>query len=168
MKRPFVFLASLLFFDVFSKYLTYWYVPKMRWMHSAYPYGGYGVFEGFFGGISLSINHVQNKGAAWGLFSQYSDQLFFIRLLVVLALLVYLFLFVKNSFSQMLFLCIIAGALGNILDYFVYGSVIDMIHMNFWGYTFPLFNFADICITVGIVSLFLLSFLRKDSYRASY
>lgn len=146
---------------MFSKYLTYWYVPKMLWMHSTYPYGGFGIFEDFLGGISLSINHVQNKGAAWGLFAQYTQQLFWLRAFVVLALLLYTCLFVRASTQKFFFLLIIGGALGNILDYFFYGLVIDMVHVNLWGYTFPLFNFADICITLGIGFLCLLAALEK-------
>ncbi len=168
MKKALVFIATLLFFDVFSKYLTYTYIPQMRWMHVAYPYGGYGIFQDVLGGLSISINHVQNKGAAWGLFSGYSDQLLLCRMVIILALLLYTAMFIHNPFQKKLFFCVIAGAIGNVIDYFVYGSVIDMIHVNLWGYTFPLFNFADMYISLGIAALLFSPLFQRNHYKASY
>ncbi|MEM8629139.1 MAG: signal peptidase II [Chlamydiota bacterium] len=167
MKKALIFLSVLLGIDIATKYLTYWYVPQMIWMHASYPYGGYGIFENLFGGVSLSINHVQNRGAAWGFFSQYSEQLLGLRAIMVTALCVYTILYVGRERKKWLFFFIIAGALGNIIDHYFYGSVIDMIHFNFWGYTFPLFNFADICISLGIFLLvFPPLFVRRPEVRS--
>jgi signal peptidase II len=52
---------------------------------------------------------------------------------------------------------IIAGGIGNILDYFIYGHVVDMFHFILWGYSFPVFNVADASIFMGIVSLLWMS-----------
>ena len=46
----------------------------------------------------------------------------------------------------------IAGALGNVIDRFFLGYVVDFIRFAFWN-RFPTFNVADIAITVGVALL---------------
>ena len=63
------------------------------------------------------------------------------------------------------------GALCNILDYFFYGHVIDMLHFVFWGYDYPVFNVADSFICIGVFWLFFASLkefmnLRKSTLQA--
>jgi Lipoprotein signal peptidase len=52
---------------------------------------------------------------------------------------------------------IVTGAIGNAFDYWRYGHVIDFLHFTFWGSSFPVFNLADAYITLGAISLFLLT-----------
>ena len=51
---------------------------------------------------------------------------------------------------------ILGGALGNLLDRFMYGSVVDFIDVGIGGSRWPTFNLADIAITVGGVILVIL------------
>lgn len=44
---------------------------------------------------------------------------------------------------------IMGGALGNVIDRFAYGAVVDFLDFHWAGYHFPAFNLADSCITVG-------------------
>ncbi len=125
----------------------------MSWFHTLYPYGGIGVFRDFYG-ISFSLNRVENTGAAWGLFSHFSGYLFFLRCAIALTLLVYLLFFNKISARVFPLLLILAGATGNIVDFLLYGYVVDLFHFNFWGYTFPVFNVADMCIFLGVLAIF--------------
>lgn len=46
-------------------------------------------------------------------------------------------------------ICVLAGALSNLVDRFVYGGVIDFIELGLCGYAFPVFNIADVAISVG-------------------
>lgn len=133
----------------------------------SYPYGGIGVFKNVFGGIQFSIVHVQNLGAAWGIFSAYSEYLLWIRIIIIGALLVYLLFGVKQRKKQIPIILIITGAIGNILDFAFYGHVIDMLYFKFWGFSYPIFNFADCFITIGIFLLFSLN-LRKKSKGISH
>lgn len=48
---------------------------------------------------------------------------------------------------------IIGGALGNLIDRFVHGAVVDFIHFHAAGYSFYVFNVADAAITIGVVIL---------------
>ncbi len=43
------------------------------------------------------------------------------------------------------------GILGNVFDRFLYGKVVDFLSFKFGSYSFPIFNFADVFICVGIV-----------------
>ena len=124
------------------------------------PYGGISIFRDWHG-IDFSIVHVMNKGAAWGVFSSLQDYLLYARVAIIGGLLSYLF-FVKTSPYRKFCMSMIAtGALGNVIDYFVYGHVIDMFYFIFWGYSFPVFNIADSSIFVGISLLLLESLWEK-------
>ena len=144
-----LFFLVLLILDLSLKSYVFHNVSKMSWMHPFYPYGGIGVFENFLG-VSFSINHVENTGAAWGILSNYTKSLFILRIVIVVALGIYIGFFNKNRKTDFPFLLIITGAIGNILDFFFYGKVIDMFHFIFFGYSYPVFNLADAMITIGI------------------
>lgn len=149
-----VFLADLL-----SKYFTQRELP-LRYYLADYPYGGIGVFKSFFG-IELSLVHATNRGAAWGILAEYQDWLLFFRIFLVGALIVYLFTSKKVAPTRIPISLIVAGASGNILDYFLYGHVVDMIHLNFWGYDYPVFNIADSAIFIGVFWLIIASYTKR-------
>ena len=152
--------ASLLIIDVFTKLYVVYNIAKMSWLHPFYPYGGIGVFKNALG-IDLTINYVENKGAAWGCFSAYSNVLFYLRIFIVLSLVIFL-IYSKFPFKKALPFClIITGAVGNILDYIFYGHVVDMIHFKVGSYSYPVFNFADMIITMGILWVFFSLFKKQ-------
>ncbi len=150
----------LLFTDALIKFLAFRFIPKMTWFHTVYPFGGIGIFKDFYG-ISFSLNHVENAGAALGMFSEYSGMLFVLRCFVIFGLFLYAVFWNRDPLRRIPFLFILAGASGNVLDYFIYGLVIDIFHFNFWGYTFPVFNFADMLISSGIIILLSISIFEK-------
>lgn len=132
----------------------------MSWLTPTFPFGGIGVFKNFLG-INFAICHVQNTGCAWGMFSQFSGMLFFIRSILVLTLGLYIFFLNKEKEKTLPLFLIFTGALGNILDFFIYGKVIDMFFFYSKFYSFPVFNLADSFITVGISLLLLQSFFQN-------
>lgn len=156
---PLVLAALVLLFDQLSKYWTHTHLPLMAQSTPWYPYGGIGVFKDFFG-IEFSIAHATNKGAAWGAFSDYSFFLLILRL-VLIAALIYYYQKATTGFRFALAL-IIAGALGNVIDVFVYGHVVDMFHFVLWGYNYPVFNVADSAIFCGVFLYIALSW--KQNY----
>ena len=100
----------------------------------------------------LNLTYVQNKGAAFSLFS--GNRIFLI-MVGVFALIIFIYYISKldkikeiDVFTYSLFL---GGLLGNLLDRIIYGYVIDYIGVNISQYRFPIFNFADICIVVSII-----------------
>lgn len=152
----------ILCLDQLSKWLVYHYLPLMDPSLYWYPYGGIGVFQSF-AGIEFSITHMTNTGAAWGFLGNYQFPLIILRVGLIALLTTYLFHFNKHSSWQFPLILIIFGALGNVIDYFVYGHVVDMLHFVLWGYDFPVFNLADTSISVGIFSLFFLSWMAPKT-----
>lgn len=147
--------------DLLSKFLTHSYLPIVNY-HLWYPYGGIAVFENL-GGIQFSINHAINKGAAWGVLAEWQDYILYLRIAVISGLLSYALIFNRRQSWEIPLLLIISGAIGNVLDYFLYGHVIDMLHFVLWGYDYPIFNIADSAIFIGIFWIFILSFVDKAS-----
>lgn len=150
----------VLLFDQLTKYLTYQFIPPIEQTYYGYPYGGIGVFENLLG-IQFSINYLTNTGAAWGLFGHYPYPLIFLRMALIIGMSVYLIFFNHHRSWRIPLVLIISGALGNVLDFFLYGYVVDMLHFVLWGFDFPIFNLADSAISLGIGALFLLSWIES-------
>jgi signal peptidase II len=120
-----------------------------------FPYGGKAIFHNFLSGIDFSLNLVANQGAAWGIFSNYPNLLTYARIGIVLFLLTRIFKSSIRLSKRMALSLICAGAIGNVLDHYKYGYVIDMFHFSFWNYDFPVFNLADAAIFLGTLWLVL-------------
>ncbi|HSX12532.1 MAG TPA: signal peptidase II [Rhabdochlamydiaceae bacterium] len=154
----FLLLAFLVFLaDLASKAWVHFKLPLMTLF---YPHGGIPVFKDFFG-INFSIVHQTNKGAAWGLFAYLQDYLLAFRIVTIGLILGYLFFFNKTAMRRFPLLLILSGAIGNVLDYFLYGHVVDMFYFTFWGYSYPVFNIADSAIFCGVAMLLLQSYSKK-------
>ncbi len=114
-------------------------------------------------GKYLVIEHIHNSGAAFSMFSKGGSSIF-LTALIIIAILVVVYLYVKtlNTGSlayKLIFGLIIGGAFGNLIDRAIHsGYVVDFIsfripEINFY---FAIFNIADACISLGVVFLFIL------------
>ncbi len=128
---------------------------------SLLPSLGTEVFRDFLG-IDFYIRHVTNKGAAWGVGGNFQQLLLWVRVAVLAGLGFYTFFSSKAEQTRIPLIMILAGGLGNVIDYFIYGHVIDMFHFIFWGYSYPVFNIADSSIFLGIA--WLLIRVRKKKH----
>lgn len=156
---PLIVATLVLTLDFVSKLLVQKYIEPSNGHSLWYPYNGIGVFKNFLG-IEFSINHATNRGAAWGMLADYQNWLLIFRVIMVGLIINYLIFFNKNKKIVIPLTLVAAGALGNILDYYFYGHVIDMFHFVFWGHEYPVFNVADSAIFIGIFWIFLSS-MRK-------
>lgn len=111
----------------------------------------------------LDLTYVQNTGGGFSILTNYTWLLTMVSAILVVAI---GWLVVKKFFrgwvgltSAML---IMAGGVGNLIDRVVFGFVTDMLETVFMD--FPVFNVADICITVGVVLLFIyiLFFVKEE------
>lgn len=101
------------------------------------------------------FTYVENRGGAWGAFSG-KLWLFIIITVFALGLMFYLmkdFDIVNNKLYSISICLIIAGAIGNFIDRIVFKYVTDFLDFYIFGYDFPVFNVADICITIGVAML---------------
>lgn len=157
----FLFIAAfVLSLDISTKRFVFENIPLMYSSH--FPYGGIGFFQNFLG-VDFSVVHAVNTGAAWGTFSHYQMPLLIARIGLILALIGYL-LFSSISIKKRIAFCFVtAGALGNVVDYFIYHHVVDMFLFSFQGHHFPVFNIADSFIFLGICYLFIEGLFPKKS-----
>lgn len=100
----------------------------------------------------LHFTYAINTGAAFSLFKNSVDWLKWVSLLVSLVL-VSLPFWQKNlgEWEQWGYGSILGGAIGNGIDRFAHGHVIDFIDLVWLR--FPIFNLADVGINVGIICL---------------
>ncbi|EPP37768.1 Lipoprotein signal peptidase [Chlamydia avium] len=125
-----------------------------------------------WGKFFIWISPFYNEGAAFGLFSQYKVSLFAMRAAIIIVLLGYLLLKKKISPAlrcALILLC--SGAIGNLGDTLFYRHVVDFISIGYKEWLSPVFNFADIFISLGtlifIVELFVLLNKRKNKDNSS-
>ena len=113
------------------------------------PVGDVPVLKGVF-----RLNYVQNTGAAFGSFK--NNTLILIVFTSAIILCGLCFIFLKKLDNKVYYVCavmLVSGGIGNLIDRIVNRFVID--YLEFLFIDFPVFNFADILVTV---SSFLLAF----------
>jgi signal peptidase II len=118
----------------------------------------YDVIDGF-----VRITLVKNSGAAFGLFQ--GGRVFFIAASVVaVVFILYVGLRLpKSDWQRRLLLgAILGGAIGNLIDRVYAGSVIDFIDIGVGVHRWPVFNVADMGVSVG-ATLLLLYLMRSPS-----
>lgn len=97
------------------------------------------------------LTYVQNTGAAFSFFQGGAGWLRWLSLLVSLGLIIFAWREKLSRIEQLAYGFILAGALGNGIDRFLFGYVVDF--LDFRLINFPVFNIADMCINIGIIFL---------------
>ena len=108
----------------------------------------------------IDFTYVQNTGAAFSIMSGKMGVLSIVSVAFCISVVVYWIL--KRPTQRLLCISlamIFGGALGNAVDRIFYGFVVDFIETTFID--FPVFNIADIGITVG-VALLMIHFIFFD------
>jgi signal peptidase II len=106
------------------------------------------------------FTYVINTGAAFSFFQGGVLWLRWLSLLVSLILIIFaLFAPRLVILEQLAYGFILAGALGNGIDRFLFGYVVDF--LDFRLINFPVFNLADTFINLGIICLLILAFFPK-------
>lgn len=103
----------------------------------------------------ISFIYVKNYGAAWGILG--GRNIFLIVMsIIILGLFITFYVLrvkkVKNKTSCLLGISvglIVGGCIGNLFDRLIFGYVRDFINFDFMD--FPVFNFADIALTFGVI-----------------
>lgn len=123
------------------------------------PLGGSREITSFF-----NLVFVYNPGAAWSFLANESGWQRYLFIGIGLAASAYMIFLLRRHGGQRMFCwavsLILGGAIGNVLDRFFYGKVVDFLDFYYNSWHFPAFNIADSAICVG-AALFILDELRR-------
>ncbi|SFV86137.1 Lipoprotein signal peptidase [hydrothermal vent metagenome] len=113
----------------------------------------------------LSLTFAQNYGAAFSfLANQDGWQRYFLSAISIIAsIILTMWLFKtpsKYKFKLIALTLILSGTLGNLIDRVMNGFVVDFIDLHYQNFHWPIFNFADIFITVGVVLLLIVDWKK--------
>ena len=138
MRKILIFLLLVLL-DILSKYIVFNYIDLYQFIKITY----------FF-----DITHIHNFGVSFGLFAGTIPALVLVFVgLFVTAFVLYLYTNSRDLLERWGLFIIICGAIGNIVDRFINGYVIDFLYLHINQYYWPAFNFADIYISIGIIMI---------------
>ncbi len=113
------------------------------------------IIDGFF-----SLTYVQNFGAGFSIM-QNARTTFLIITPICLVGFTYLFIKSNDKLSKTALLLMISGTIGNFIDRIVRIYVVDFLDFIIFGWDFPIFNVADIFLTVG-VCLYIIALIKEE------
>jgi signal peptidase II len=117
----------------------------------------------------LSFSYVENRGAGFGIL-QGGRWFFVIITILTLAAIVYYYIKMPKikpyNYIRAGLVIVAAGATGNGIDRLFNGFVVDFLHLRFIN--FPVFNIADIYVSVGAVFLAVVAlfFIKEQDSKA--
>ena len=113
----------------------------------------------------LSLVLTYNPGAAFSFLAGAGgwQRWFFVAVAVLAAVVITVLIFRYRRDALLCFALslVLAGAVGNLIDRLIFGAVVDFVLLHWREWSWPAFNLADSCITVGA------ALLVWDSLRAS-
>ena len=143
-----ILVSVLLGLDLLLKYLVSTYLTTVN------------IIDNFF-----SLTYVLNDGAAFSLFASRT----YLLILIALICLFFIIYELKNNLDGRVlsigYSLVLAGLLGNFLDRLMDGYIIDYLSFKIFTYNFPIFNFADILIVVGIIIVMIKEILKERGKR---
>ena len=157
-KKSNIILSSLLVIvllglDLGLKYLVSTYLTSVN------------IIDNFF-----SLTYVLNDGAAFSLFASRT----YLLILIAIICLFFIIYELKNNLDDrglsIGYSLVLAGLLGNFIDRLIDGYIVDYLSFKILGYNYPIFNFADILIVVGIIIVIIKEIIKergkKDEVRS--
>lgn len=107
------------------------------------------------------LNYVKNYGAAFSILTNQRLLLIIISILT-LGLIYKVFYNENNIFLENFALSMtVGGVIGNLYDRIFFGFIHDFLSFSFLKYNFPIFNFADSFIVIGVILLIIIN-LRSE------
>ena len=107
------------------------------------------------------LTYCENTGAAFSLLENKTIFFIIIGILVIFYIFKYLIKEEITSLEKISYILLTGGIVGNLIDRIIYGYVVDYLRFIIFGYNFPIFNLADICITLGVI-LLIINIFRKE------
>ena len=113
----------------------------------------------------LNIVNISNTGIAFSLF-QGKNIFFIVSTIIIICCLI---LFIRKNKAALTklqthsLLLVISGGLGNLIDRFIRGYVVDFIDIGYKEvYRWPSFNVADSCVCTGVTLFIISAFFTKN------
>lgn len=116
------------------------------------------------GGDFFRLTYIENPGMAFGI--RLAGPWFFTLFSTIASIVILIFLYrIRNErfLSRMSLALVLGGAIGNLIDRFMYGRVVDFLDFGWRAYRFWVFNVADICVSIGMTLLIFLVLFEKDA-----
>ncbi len=146
---PFIALVAALLLVAADQIIKYFISLNLK------PVGSVSVIDNLF-----SLSYVENRGVAFGMFEGMRWLFIALTAVFIAGIIFYMF---KNRPDKKIFYVssalIIGGGIGNLIDRVIYGYVIDYLSLSFFS---PVCNFADYCITIGVILLAVYAIFMSD------
>lgn len=143
-------IVILVAFDQLTKWLAVKYLL---------PGGPISIIDGVF-----ELRYLENRGAAFGIF-QNRQWMFILMTLIIVAAVIWLYIKMPETKRMLplriISVAVISGAIGNLIDRILNSYVVDFLYFQLID--FPIFNVADIYVTVSaVIFIILFIFYYKD------
>lgn len=135
---------TIVFLDQCSKFIAFKFMKGTEAINAMS-----GVFE---------FRYSENTGIAFSLLQDHPEILTVVNSLILIFI---VFTALKSSKLRLGYAFIIGGAIGNLIDRFMHGFVIDFINPTFIN--FAIFNVADVALNIGVVVLLIEMMLDKEA-----
>jgi signal peptidase II len=134
-------------------------------LHKWWMLNVYGINEKASVSITFFFDLVMvwNKGVSYGLFTTHTQEWLIALSLAITGLLWAWACGAERAFSAAALALIIGGALSNAFDRALRGAVADFFHFHYQGFSWYVFNLADVAIVVGVALLLYESLLMGEA-----
>ena len=123
----------------------------------------YGVPHNIIGNW-VRLTYIENPGMAFGI--QVGGQPFFTIFAIIATVIIFIYILkARDEKMSVRFALgmILGGAIGNLIDRFLYGKVVDFVDIGFGNIRWPIFNVADSAVTIGMMILIVFVLFDKSS-----
>lgn len=120
------------------------------------------------GPFGLDLTMVWNRGVTFGMFSGEGAWNHVILALLAMAVAAFLLRWLwkaENMWAALALGAVIGGAVGNVIDRFRFGAVVDFVDAHAWGWHWYVFNIADAGIVCGVAVLVADALIRPEGRR---
>ena len=115
-------------------------------------------------GDFLRYTYIENPGMAFGI--QIGNKMLFTVFSIIASIIVFIYLLRTRGnqrYVKLALAFILGGAIGNLVDRLLYGSVVDFIDVGIGELRWPVFNIADSAVSIGMVLLIVLILFDKNA-----
>lgn len=101
----------------------------------------------------FSLHYINNYGAAWNILNNKVSIIIGMSIIALIIIYRFMYLFQINKRNNIAFGLVVGGLVGNLMDRWLFGYVRDFLDFQIFRYDYPVFNFADMAIVLGVILL---------------